>query len=367
MGTRHDSRATLPMTGSRRSPATQATALISTSMTGPITGTAFTYRYTDDTSHQLLRQVAVLRQQGQLLRHGVAATLAPDTAKAAATTSASPASAPDTAKAAATASASPAPAPDTAKAAATASASAASTPDTAKAAATASASPSPTSATSVVIGAEKARLARLDALKATMIPSLLVTDESGHRPQSSAGLLSFQGQRRPSDPGDSVMDPLDYPHVSFSERKYDFFINHTQATGADQCGKLALLLKGRGATVWYDMHADDLTKQGMEKGMSQSRNILIFLSKGTMKRPYCQAEQRWAKAYGCNFVGVIEVDNRHNAANILEEKENAPSDLKCILDEVEFIPFRRRDYEEATMVEELLKRGGFFDDQESDA
>ena len=115
------------------------------------------------------------------------------------------------------------------------------------------------------------------------------------------------------------------------------------------------------------LHADDLTKQGMEEGMSQSRNILIFLSKGTMKRPYCQAEQRWAKAYGCNFVGVIEVDNRHNAANILEEKENAPSDLKCILDEVEFIPFRRRDYEEATMVEELLKRGGFFDDQESDA
>jgi hypothetical protein len=46
---------------------------------------------------------------------------------------------------------------------------------------------------------------------------------------------------------------------------------------------------------------------------------------------------------------------------------SAPSDLKCILDEVEFIPFRWRDYEEATMVEELLKRGGFSDDEERDA
>ena len=45
-------------------------------------------------------------------------------------------------------------------------------------------------------------------------------------------------------------------------------------------------------------------------------------------------------------------------ADFGKEKERAPTDLKHLLDEVEFIEYRRRDFEAASMVQELLRRGG---------
>ena len=56
-----------------------------------------------------------------------------------------------------------------------------------------------------------------------------------------------------------------FAHVPMAQRKYDFFINHCQTSGQDQCNTLSLLLKEKGATVWYDMQAQDLTAQGMEE------------------------------------------------------------------------------------------------------
>ena len=67
------------------------------------------------------------------------------------------------------------------------------------------------------------------------------------------------------------------PNLPPAERKFDFFINHCQKSGQDQCGKLADRLKAAGCCVWYDMNAEDLTEHGMEVGVSQSRNILMFL------------------------------------------------------------------------------------------
>ena len=142
------------------------------------------------------------------------------------------------------------------------------------------------------------------------------------------------------------------------ERRYDYFINHCQSSGQDQCTTLCLLLQQAGATVWFDMQAQDLTAQGMEEGVSQARNVLIFLSDGIMSRPFCNAEQRWAKQYGCNLIGVIEKDKRHLPADFDKEKRRAPPDLKHILDDVEFIDYRRRDFEAAAMVQKLLECGG---------
>ncbi len=143
-----------------------------------------------------------------------------------------------------------------------------------------------------------------------------------------------------------------------SARKFDFFINHCQASGQDQCRSLCMLLQQAGASVWYDMQAQDLTAQGMEEGVSESRNLLVFLSDDCFGRPFCNAEQRWGKLYGCSIVGVVEKDSRHGPADFGKEKERAPADLKHLLDEVEFIEYRRRDFEAAAMVQELLRRGG---------
>jgi hypothetical protein len=38
--------------------------------------------------------------------------------------------------------------------------------------------------------------------------------------------------------------------VPMVQRKYDFFINHCQTSGQDQCNTLSLLLKQKGAKVW---------------------------------------------------------------------------------------------------------------------
>ena len=66
----------------------------------------------------------------------------------------------------------------------------------------------------------------------------------------------------------------------------------------------------------------------MEEGVSQSRNVLIFLSDGYMLSDYCNSELRWGKMYSCNLVGVYESDGRHCPVDFGKEKARAPSDLK---------------------------------------
>ena len=38
--------------------------------------------------------------------------------------------------------------------------------------------------------------------------------------------------------------------------------------------------------MWYDMQAQDLTAQGMEEAISESRNVIIFLSDNAMGRRF---------------------------------------------------------------------------------
>lgn len=140
-------------------------------------------------------------------------------------------------------------------------------------------------------------------------------------------------------------------------RVYDFYLIHCQESGQDQCSHLATLLKNAGASVWYDMEASDLTVSGMEQAISQSRSVILFLSKGVMSRPFCHSEMRWAKQYGCGIVGVKEPDCRHGAPDFKHEKESAPQDLVHLLDDVEFIDYRRRGFEQKAMLPEILKRG----------
>ena len=78
-----------------------------------------------------------------------------------------------------------------------------------------------------------------------------------------------------------------------------------------------------------------MTKAGMQEGVRNSKNVLIFLSDGIMGRPYCRSEMRWGKQYGCGFVGVHEGDERHNPADFGKEKRLAPSDLRHLFDDVE--------------------------------
>ena len=57
-----------------------------------------------------------------------------------------------------------------------------------------------------------------------------------------------------------------------------------------------LELERMGFKVWYDNRADDLTKEGMLKGIEQAAAFMLFLSEGVLQRPYCQMEIRHALA-----------------------------------------------------------------------
>ena len=46
--------------------------------------------------------------------------------------------------------------------------------------------------------------------------------------------------------------------------------------------------------MWYDNRADDLTKEGMLKGIKRAAAFVLFLSQGVLERPYCQLEIRHA-------------------------------------------------------------------------
>jgi hypothetical protein len=149
--------------------------------------------------------------------------------------------------------------------------------------------------------------------------------------------------------------------VPTSAREFDVFISYAQGSGQDQTMMLTRLLKDAGLKVWHDMVASDLTAEGMEKSIANSRNLLIFLSNGVMSRPFCNKEQRWGKAYQCNLIGILETDSRHGAPQppekiFKQEKDSAPEDLKHLLDDVEFMPYRRREFELEAMVKEIVRR-----------
>ena len=50
------------------------------------------------------------------------------------------------------------------------------------------------------------------------------------------------------------------------------------------------------ACLQYDNRANDLTKEGMLKGIEQASAFILFLSIGVLTRPYCQMEIRHAVA-----------------------------------------------------------------------
>jgi hypothetical protein len=60
--------------------------------------------------------------------------------------------------------------------------------------------------------------------------------------------------------------------------------------------------------VWYDQRADNLTKEGMQKGIEGASAVILFLSSGVMERPFCIFEIREALKLGKPLLLVHESD-----------------------------------------------------------
>ena len=103
---------------------------------------------------------------------------------------------------------------------------------------------------------------------------------------------------------------LQQPELTSRCCRDHFFISHAQSTGGDQANLIATNLEKRGAKVWYDQSATTITATSMEDGVRRSVVLLLLLTEGTLSRPFCQKEIRWARQYEVEIVGVYEADAR---------------------------------------------------------
>eukprot|EP00935_MAST-01C_sp_MAST-1C-sp1_P001654 g1654.t1 len=131
------------------------------------------------------------------------------------------------------------------------------------------------------------------------------------------------------------------------------------STGADQVAMIELELSKLGFVCWLDNRADDLTKAGMRAGIESSGCFVLFLSRGCLGRPYVQYELTCALELEKRVVLVHECDDRHSPFHFSADRELAPPHLRCVLDDIESIAFRRRGYERDAMLHRIVKQAGY--------
>jgi hypothetical protein len=129
-------------------------------------------------------------------------------------------------------------------------------------------------------------------------------------------------------------------------------------------------LEKRGLKIWYDNNMEEITESGMKEGVVKSKALIVLLTSGMMGRPFCQKEIRWALEFNLDIVGVAEQDPRRGPVVFEEEKALARAsgapELESLVDDLEFIPFRRRRFEAEGMYAEIVKRGKFEAPQEAE-
>jgi hypothetical protein len=186
-----------------------------------------------------------------------------------------------------------------------------------------------------------------------------------------------------STPGAPGAPPLTPP------KEFHFFICHHQGSGGDQAHLLFDALRSRGYKVWYDngVQSDARNLHGMQRGVRSSACLLLLLSgrkekagvpdssgvyEGPFTRWYCHHEMATARSERLPVIGVMEVEERYNKADLVEEKRRARTgganggpisehaeDILALLDgpnSVVFLPFRRQQHETEAMLAEICSQ-----------
>ena len=146
-------------------------------------------------------------------------------------------------------------------------------------------------------------------------------------------------------------------------------------------GTLFFMLEQLGCNCWRDMNQEDLTERGMEQGVVDSDVFVLFLTNKVLSRPYCLKEIGWALDHNKPIVLLVEEDTRFApfdytrwtenrcefdktagvwvaASDLASDYAACPPHIKSLIEgkHVGAIPYRRRDFEAAAMVRELLHR-----------
>ena len=138
---------------------------------------------------------------------------------------------------------------------------------------------------------------------------------------------------------------------------YHIFISYYQANAIDQVATLTELLKQKNLKVWFDQGVAEITEQAMIDGVTNSAFVLIFLSKDILTRPFCLMEIRKAIELVKKVLLVYEEDPRSpGKVDFSQLKLEAPDDIRTLLNNIESIPYRRRQFERNAMLKELERR-----------
>ena len=75
------------------------------------------------------------------------------------------------------------------------------------------------------------------------------------------------------------------------------------------------MLEKSGCSCWLDMEADNLTLEGMRKGVQDSQCFILVLTHGVLFRPYCIEEIFVAAKLEKDVMLVCETEPRFNPFN----------------------------------------------------
>ncbi len=161
------------------------------------------------------------------------------------------------------------------------------------------------------------------------------------KPSGKKYAWQFRVTGRPALPAPApVPAPTSFVPPLTPPKNYHFFICHHQGSGGDQAHLLCEALRFRGYKVWYDncVQSEERNLEGMQRGVRSSACLLLLLSgrkefagvpdssgvyEGPFTRWYCHQEMAAARSERLPVIGVMEVEDRYNKVDFVEEKRRA--------------------------------------------
>jgi len=194
------------------------------------------------------------------------------------------------------------------------------------------------------------------------------------------------GNENPPMPSFQFLAPLfesGLPILSTNSRrmKYHYFISHMQSEASGDVGTLFFLLTSLGMQCWRDMNQTNITEAAMRQGVFDSSVFILFLTNSVLSRPFCLKEIGWAIQFQKPIIIIVENESRFWAwdkarwendqctrardgswiqGDLSISFTNCPLRVKEMICKEEknknFLPFRRRDFEIASLVQEIVQR-----------
>jgi WD40 repeat protein len=138
---------------------------------------------------------------------------------------------------------------------------------------------------------------------------------------------------------------------------FDFFLSHHQKDAQGNCGIIYGLLEKLGFKVWLDMKARDLSTKGMMRGVANSANFLLFVTKDLFSRPYCLKEIREAIKWNKRIIVIYEERRQFGGLPLEQHLANVPEEFRTLRDQEKhgWLAFQNRDVFCDTMLSKLLQ------------